>query len=61
MHLRTRLFASLLLFLAAPVALPAADRTYLPLEVERVLAQRRIPGTSLSIYVREIGRDEHVG
>ena len=58
MHLRTRLFASLLLFLAVPAALPAADRTFLPLEVERVLAQRRIPGTSLSIFVREIGRDE---
>jgi D-alanyl-D-alanine carboxypeptidase/D-alanyl-D-alanine-endopeptidase (penicillin-binding protein 4) len=58
MHLRTRLFASLLLFLGAPAALPAAERPYLPPEVERVLAQRRIPGTSLSVFVREIGRDE---
>lgn len=58
MYLRTRLFASLLLFLCAPAVLPAADRNYLPLEVERVLAQRRIPGTSLSVFVREIGRDE---
>jgi D-alanyl-D-alanine carboxypeptidase/D-alanyl-D-alanine-endopeptidase (penicillin-binding protein 4) len=58
MHLRTRLFASLLLFLGVPATLPAVDRPYLPPEVERVLAQRRIPGTSLSVFVREVGRDD---
>jgi len=57
MHLRLRLFACLLLVLCAP-PLCARDRPYLPPEVERVLAQRRIPGTSLSVLVREIGRDE---
>ena len=57
MHLRSRLIACLLLvFCATPLA--ASDRPYLPPEVERVLAQRRIPGTSLSVLVREIGRDE---
>jgi D-alanyl-D-alanine carboxypeptidase/D-alanyl-D-alanine-endopeptidase (penicillin-binding protein 4) len=56
MHLRSRLIACLLLLLCAP---PLLARTpYLPPEVERVLAQRRIPGTSLSVLVLEIGRDE---
>ena len=59
MLLPRRLIACLFLLL---VALPAAarDRTYLPPEVERVLTQRRIPGTSLSVLVREIGREEPV-
>jgi len=57
MHLRLRLTACLLLvFCATPLV--ARDRPYLPPEVERALAQRRIPGTSLSVLVREIGRDE---
>jgi D-alanyl-D-alanine carboxypeptidase/D-alanyl-D-alanine-endopeptidase (penicillin-binding protein 4) len=57
MHLRRRLIACLLLVCCAP-PLVARDRPYLPPEVERVLVQRRIPGTSLSVVVREIGRDE---
>jgi len=59
MLLPRRLIACLFLLL---VALPAAarDRPYLPPEVERVLTQRRIPGTSLSVLVREIGREEPV-
>lgn len=57
MHLRLRLLACLLLVSCA-TPLAARDRPYLPPEVEQVLAQRRIPGTSLSVLVREIGRDE---
>ena len=59
MLLPRRLIACLFLLL---VALPAAarDHPYLPPEVERVLTQRRIPGTSLSVLVREIGREEPV-
>jgi len=57
MPLRRRLFACLLLLLcASPLA--ARDLAYLPPEVTRVLSQRRIPGTSLSVVVREVGRDE---
>jgi D-alanyl-D-alanine carboxypeptidase/D-alanyl-D-alanine-endopeptidase (penicillin-binding protein 4) len=57
MHLRRRLLACLL-FLCCATPLFARDRPYLPPEVERVLAQRRIPGTSLSVLVREVGRDQ---
>jgi serine-type D-Ala-D-Ala carboxypeptidase/endopeptidase (penicillin-binding protein 4) len=46
-----------LVAVAAPVA-AARDRSYLPPEVEKVLQQRKVPGTSLSVYVREVGRDE---
>jgi D-alanyl-D-alanine carboxypeptidase/D-alanyl-D-alanine-endopeptidase (penicillin-binding protein 4) len=60
MPLRTRLFASLLLLISVPAALQARDRPYLPPEVERVLTQRRVPGTSLSVLVREVGRDEPI-
>ena len=57
MPLRRRLSACLLLLLcASPLA--ARDLAYLPPEVERVMSQRRIPGTSLSVMVREIGRDQ---
>ena len=57
MQPRSRLLACLLLLFCATPLL-ALDRPYLPPEVERVLDQRRIPGTSLSVLVREIGRDE---
>ena len=57
MHLRRRLLACLLLLCCAP-PLSARDRPFLPPEVERVLAERRIPATSLSVLVREVGRDE---
>jgi D-alanyl-D-alanine carboxypeptidase/D-alanyl-D-alanine-endopeptidase (penicillin-binding protein 4) len=57
MHLRLRLFACLLTIVCAmPFAARGAGG--LPPEVERVLAQRRIPGSSLSVLVREIGSDE---
>jgi serine-type D-Ala-D-Ala carboxypeptidase/endopeptidase (penicillin-binding protein 4) len=62
-HFAHRQLQSLLILLtalllsAAQVAV-ARDRPYLPPEVEQLLAKRRIPGTSLSAYVREIGRDE---
>ena len=48
------------LFVLACLALPAQarDRDYLPPEVTRVMAAQRVPGTSVSVYVREIGRDE---
>lgn len=36
----------------------ARDRPYLPPEVTKALDHYRIPGTSLSVYVREVGRDE---
>ena len=41
-------------------AWPAAarDRPYLPPEVEKVLARYKVPATGLSVYVREVGRDE---
>jgi len=58
MHLRLRLLAGLLLAFSCATPLLARDRPYLPPEVERVLAQRRIPGTSLSVLVREVGREE---
>jgi len=45
MLLRTRFLACLLLVSFA-TPLVASDRPFLPPEVERVLAQRRIPGTS---------------
>lgn len=54
---RIPLFASLLLFICAPPLL-ARDRPYLPPEVERAMSQRKIPGTSLSVLVREVGREE---
>jgi len=57
MLLRTRFLACLLLVSFA-TPLVASDRPFLPPEVERVLAQRRIPGTSLSVLVREIGADQ---
>lgn len=59
MPLRTsHCLASLLLFACVPAAHAARDRPYLPPEVQRVLEQRRVPGTSLSVVVREVGRDE---
>lgn len=57
MPLQFRLTALLLSLLAVPV-LQARDKPYLPPEVEKVLEQRRIPDTSLSVFVREVGRDE---
>jgi len=55
---RFRAFACLYVLACLPHAAPARDRDYLPPEVERVLAQQHIPGTSLSVLVKEVGRDE---
>lgn len=57
----SRLLPILLLvaaLLQAPGPAHARDRDYLPAAVEQALAQRKIPGTSLSVFVREVGRDE---
>jgi D-alanyl-D-alanine carboxypeptidase/D-alanyl-D-alanine-endopeptidase (penicillin-binding protein 4) len=56
MALRIALLASLLLACAAPLA--AEDAARLPGEVQRVLAERRIPEASLSVYVQEVGAAE---
>jgi serine-type D-Ala-D-Ala carboxypeptidase/endopeptidase (penicillin-binding protein 4) len=57
----TRLLPSLLVvaaLLQVPGTAPARDRDFLPPEVEQALARRKIPGSSLSVFVREVGRDE---
>ena len=51
----------LAVIVAAPLlagAAAARDRSYLPPEVEKALAHDHIPGTNLSVFVREVGRDE---
>ena len=53
MALRITLLASLLLACAPPLA--AQDEARLPGDVQRVLAERRVPESSLSVYVREVG------
>ena len=58
MFRRIRIFACLLALVAAPNPAGARDRPYLPAEVQQVMAKLRIPGTSLSVVVKEIGRDE---
>jgi D-alanyl-D-alanine carboxypeptidase/D-alanyl-D-alanine-endopeptidase (penicillin-binding protein 4) len=58
MPLTSRVFLCVtLLFLLLAVA-EARDRDYLPAEVRQVLSSRQIPRTSLSIYVREVGREQ---
>ena len=42
----------------APGTATASDRDYLPPEVEQALRKRKVPTTSLSVFVREVGRDE---
>lgn len=42
----------------APGTAPARDRDYLPPEVEQALRKRKVPASSLSVFVREVGRDE---
>ena len=36
----------------------ARDKAYLPPEVEDVIKRRKVPRASLSVYVREVGREE---
>jgi serine-type D-Ala-D-Ala carboxypeptidase/endopeptidase (penicillin-binding protein 4) len=50
------LLALLLAFVAGTVA--ARDKPYLPPEVEEALKKRKVPGTALSVYVREVDREE---
>lgn len=42
------------------VAAAARDRSYLPPEIEQALARRKVPASALSVYVREVGRDEPI-
>lgn len=60
MLLKYRAVVSLTLVALLSVATEARDRPYLPAELQRVLDDRRIPGTSLSVFVREIGREQPV-
>jgi D-alanyl-D-alanine carboxypeptidase/D-alanyl-D-alanine-endopeptidase (penicillin-binding protein 4) len=55
---RTLLCAGLCALVLAPHAVASSDRPYLPPAVEQVMARYKVPGTGLSVYVREIGRDE---
>ncbi len=52
----TPLIALLLLAVTQPA--PARDKPYLPPAVEQALARRKLPQTSLSVYVREVDREE---
>ena len=58
MSKRIRVFACLLALVFSPHIASGRDRAYLPPEVEQALARQKIPGTSLSVLVREVGRDE---
>ena len=58
MPITRRAVLALTLLLLLSCAATARDRNYLPPEVERALTQRRIPGAALSVYVREVDRDE---
>ena len=56
-----RLLLPLLLSAAlfnAPGVAGARDRDYLPPEVEQAMKRQKVPGTSLSVFVREVGREE---
>ena len=44
--------------LVAPGVAQARDRDYLPPEVEQAMKRQKVPGTSLSVFVREVGRAE---
>ena len=54
------LLALLLLLFAVAAGGPAyaRDRSYLPPEVEQALTRRKVPGSALSIYVRQVDREE---
>src|SRR5262245_37989734 len=60
MRIPARAVLALILPLMLPLAASARDRSYLPPEVEHALEQHRIPGDALSVYVREVGRDEPI-
>jgi D-alanyl-D-alanine carboxypeptidase/D-alanyl-D-alanine-endopeptidase (penicillin-binding protein 4) len=50
--------ATLALLLASATPASPKDRDYLPPAVAQALTRGRIPATSLSVYVREVGREE---
>ncbi len=56
--IRTVLALFLLASCAGSVLADGREREYLPPEVEQALAARRVPDTSLSIYVRDVQRSE---
>ena len=59
--IHARLLPLLLLacaLLPVPGTATARDRDYLPPEVEQALRKRKVPASSLSVFVREVGRDE---
>src|SRR5262245_23524372 len=58
MSINRRGALALITLLLLSCACMARDRPYLPPEVERVIAQRRIPRSALSIYVRDVDREE---
>jgi D-alanyl-D-alanine carboxypeptidase/D-alanyl-D-alanine-endopeptidase (penicillin-binding protein 4) len=58
MPARTRKFACLCVLVCAFHAATARDRDYLPPDVEQALAKQHIPGTAVSVLVKEVGRDE---
>ena len=58
MPITRRAALALIPLLLLSCAATARDRSYLPPEFERALKQRRIPGDALSVYVREVDRDE---
>jgi len=55
MSLRTRLLANLPWLCVALSLAAGGDALALPQEVERALAERRVPAASLSVFVQEIG------
>jgi D-alanyl-D-alanine carboxypeptidase/D-alanyl-D-alanine-endopeptidase (penicillin-binding protein 4) len=62
-HFRCSLLGCLLaglLVTTAGVAPPAyaRDRSYLPPDVEQALARRKVPGSALSVFVRDVDREE---
>jgi D-alanyl-D-alanine carboxypeptidase/D-alanyl-D-alanine-endopeptidase (penicillin-binding protein 4) len=59
MPISVRAALALSAFLLSSAAL-AGDGASLPTEVERALAQRGIPVSALSVYVREVDRDEPI-
>jgi D-alanyl-D-alanine carboxypeptidase/D-alanyl-D-alanine-endopeptidase (penicillin-binding protein 4) len=53
-----RLFLLAMLLAGVTDVVAARDRPYLPPEVEQALRKHKVPGTSLSVYVREVDREE---
>jgi D-alanyl-D-alanine carboxypeptidase/D-alanyl-D-alanine-endopeptidase (penicillin-binding protein 4) len=56
--LPTRILVLICAVLLLSTVAVARDRPYLPPEVEKTLAKYHVPGTALSVFVREVGRAE---